>query len=167
MSRHKWWALAFIVVAAVAIEIAGLVYGWPIIRTDKYFELVDKYAHAASITARKDAAGQRSEWNFEHSLSGGATVRIQATDFMDVVKVQYRDESRPRHLYRYVDYSSPIALRTDGDILYVNWGEALLHSDIWLMAYDLASRREIDRRRVDPRDIGIVTRVQSSTRPSR
>lgn len=86
--------------------------------------------------------------------SSGTTVRVQARDFMDVVKVRYGDEHGPHNLYRYVDYSSPVALRTDGDVLYVYWSEALIHVDTWLLAYDLASRREIDRRRVDPRDIG-------------
>lgn len=159
MSRRKWWTVAIGVLGAVAIGIAGEVYGWPIIRTAGYGVLVDQYAHAVSITAIP-GENRPSEWNFEHSLSRGTTVHIQATDFMDVVKVHYRGESKPRDLYRYVDYSSPIALRTDGDILYVCWGEALIHSDIWLLAYDLASRREIDRRRVDPRDVGLVTRVQ-------
>ena len=96
----------------------------------------------------------RRWWGFEHRLSTGTTVRIQARDFMDVVKVQYGDEPEPHGLYRYVDYSSPTAHRTDGDILYVYWGEALIHNDSWLLAYDLASRRGIDRRRVDPHDIG-------------
>jgi hypothetical protein len=98
--------------------------------------------------------GQRFEWTFVHSLSGGNTVRIQARDFMDVVKVHYGDERRPHNLYRYVDYSSPIALRTDGDILYVYWSETLIHNERWLLAYDLASHREIERRRVDALDIG-------------
>jgi hypothetical protein len=75
-------------------------------------------------------------------------------DFTDVVKVQFADEPGPHDLYRYVAYSSPVALRTDGDVLCVYWSEALIHEDRWLLAYDLASRREIDRRRVDPRDIG-------------
>lgn len=166
MSRGKWWVISFSVVVAVAIEIAGEIYGWPIIRTDRYRALVDKYAHAAPLTAIP-GENQHSEWNFEHALSNGTTVRIQANGFMDVVRVHYRDESHAHDLYRYVDYSSPIALRTDGDILYVYWGEALIHSDNWLLAYDLASRHEVDRRRVDPGDIGIVTRVQSSSKPSR
>ena len=166
MSRRKWWVVAFVIVAAVAIEMAGVIYGWPIVRTDGYQALIDKYAHAVPMAAIP-AENQHVEWSSEHSLSSGTTVRIQARDFMDVVKVHFRDESKPHDLYRYVDYSSPIDLRTDGDTLYVHWGEALLHSDNWLLAYDLAHRREIDRRRVDPRDMGIVRRVQSSSKPSR
>ena len=108
MSRGKWWAVAFIVVVAVAIEIAGLVYGWPIIRTAGYRVLIDRYAHAAPMTAIP-GGNQPSEWSFEHSLPNGTMVRIQARGFIDVVKVHYRDESQPHDLYRYVDYSSPIA----------------------------------------------------------
>lgn len=165
MSRRKWWVVVFIVIGAVAIGIAGEVYGWPIVRTAGYGVLVDEYAHATPMRSTHGENQTYSEWRFEHSLSSGTTVRIQADDFMDVVKVHYRDESKAHDLYRYVDYSSPISLRTAGDILYVYWGEALIHSDHWLLAYDLARRREIDRRRVDPHDIGIVTRVQSSSRP--
>lgn len=138
---------------ALAIEVVDLVYGWPIIRTAAYRELVNKYAHATPIPTTPTGNG-RSEWKVEHLLASGAKVAIQASDFMDVVKIQYGGEPGSHDLYRYVDYSSPSALRLNGDVLYVCWGETLIHSEWWLLAYDLANRREIDRRRVDPLDVG-------------
>ena len=149
---RKRWIITFIVVVALAIEVGGLIYGWPILRTAQYRVAADEYAHATPVAAiPMDNHTNHTEWKFDHSLSSGTTVHIQARDFMDVVKVNYGDG--PHDLYRYVDYSSPIALKVAGDVLYVYWGEALIHSDRWLLAYDLASRREIYRRRVDPRDI--------------
>jgi hypothetical protein len=148
----KFWVIGSIVIAAIAIEIAGVIYGWPVIRTAGYRQLVDKYAQAAPVTGNR-GRDRQTEWHFEHRLSGDRWVHIEADGFMDVVKVRYGQEAQLHNLYKYVDYSSPIAIRIDGDILYVYWGEALIHSDYWLLAYDLANDREIDRRRVDPRDI--------------
>ena len=72
---------------------------------------------------------------------------------MDVVRLQYPDEAQPRTLYEYEDYSNPIGIRLSGRKLFVYWSETLLHTDHWLLAYDVENRRETERRRVDPKDM--------------
>jgi len=37
--------------------------------------------------------------------------------------------------------------------LFVHWVESLFHIDHWLLAYDIENRREVERRRVHPRDM--------------
>ena len=72
---------------------------------------------------------------------------------MDVVTVHYQDEPAPRTLYDYENYSNPVAIRIAGNKLFVHWAESLVHIDYWLLAYDIENRREVERRRVDPRDM--------------
>ena len=71
-----------------------------------------------------------------------------------VVRVQYGDENSDRLLYKYVDYSHPKEIKTSGNILYVYWVEMFFYDDHWLLAYDMAKRREIARRLIDPGDLG-------------
>jgi len=40
-----------------------------------------------------------------------------------------------------------------GNTLFVHWVESLFHIDHWLLAYDIENRREVERRRVHPRDM--------------
>jgi hypothetical protein len=56
-------------------------------------------------------------------------------------------------LHKYVDYVSTADMRTAGSVLYVHWVERLLRTDHWLLAYDLANRREIARLKIDPDDL--------------
>lgn len=49
--------------------------------------------------------------------------------------------------------ATPVEIRAADNVLYVHWVEILIRIDHWLLAYDLASRREIVRRRIDPGDL--------------
>ena len=141
-------ALAAVIAAVVAREYVAL----PIVRDAGYRALVDAYARA--VPHQRTPRGQEEpEWNVDLPLPDGASVRVHARRQMAVVSVQYSDETAPRPLYKYEDYSNPVAIRTAGNVLYVSWDEILLHADHWILAYDLASRREIERRRVDPNDL--------------
>ena len=71
-ATRNWSIVGLTVVVAVAIEVAGFIYGWPIIRTAKYRVLVAQFAHAAP-RPKIPAPGEHSEWDFVHSLSSGTT----------------------------------------------------------------------------------------------
>jgi hypothetical protein len=143
-----------IVFAGVAIVIGVLdtIVGPPIARSTGYRAMVSEYARAipAHPTIHQR---QPLKWSFEHRVAGGTTVRVHARSHMDVVKVHYPDEAAPRTLYDYEEYSNPVAIRIAGNKLFVHWAESLFHIDHWLLAYDIENRREVERRRVDPRDM--------------
>jgi len=140
---------------AIVIGVLTLIVGLPVVRTAGYRAMVSEYGRAIPAQPINDRR-QPLKWNFELPVPGGVTIRVQAPDHMGVVKVQYPDEPSPRTLYEYEDYSTPIAIGMTGNKLFVHWEEALLHTDHWLLAYDLENRREIERRRVDPRDLPAV-----------
>ncbi len=85
--------------------------------------------------------------------NGEASAWVQAPAHMGVVEVKYNDEYENRLLYKYVDYSSPLEIRKRENIVYVYWAETLLQTNHWILAYDLADRREIVRRKIDPSDL--------------
>jgi hypothetical protein len=150
MSLKKWVIPG--VVLAIAGALATLVVGLPIVRTTGYHAIIREYALATPLQPASDP-NQSRIWNVDLPLSNGARVRVRARDHMDVVTIQYSDETTPKPLYEYEDYSNPVAIRSAGRKLFVCWAETLLHTDWWLLAYDLENRREIERRRVDPRDM--------------
>lgn len=150
MSVKKWVILG--VLLAMAGVLVALVVGLPIIRTAGYRAIISEYASAAPLQLASDA-NQSRVWDVSLLLANGAQVRVRALDHMSVVTVQYADEAAPKALYDYEDYSNPEAIRSAGHKLFVYWSETLLHTDWWLLAYDLENRREIERRRVDPRDM--------------
>jgi len=78
------------------------------------------------------------------------SARVRAND---VVTVTFSDETAGRKLYEYLDKSYVISVRTAGEILYVHWNHTMVGSKYWLMAYDLSTRRELARARVDPTDL--------------
>ena len=82
------------------------------------------------------------------------TAQVRAVAHMGVARVKYGDEDDERTLYRYVDYSHPKEVRTKGNTLYVYWTENLFGTEHWILAYDLAERREVARRRIEPGDLG-------------
>ena len=140
------------IVLATAAALVGFVVGLPIVRTSGYYALIREYSQAVPVPAAS-GPNQSSVWDVDLLLSNGAKVRVRARDHMDVVTIQYPDETTPKSLYQYEDYSNPGAIRRAGSKLFVYWSESLLHTDWWLLAYDLENRREIERRRVDPRDM--------------
>jgi hypothetical protein len=151
MSLKKWVILGVVVGTSAAV-VGCLTLGLPIVRTAGYHALIREYARATPV---QPASGpdQSLMWNVDLPLSNGAKVRVRARDHLDVVTIHYPDETTPKPLYEYEDYSNPVAIRRAGGKLFVYWAETLLHTDCWLLAYDLESRREIERRRVDPRDM--------------
>jgi len=150
MSLKKWVILG--VSLATAAALVDMVVGLPIVRTAGYRALIREYAGSVPV---QPAPGpyQSLMWNADLPLSNGSTVRVRARDRMDVVTVHYSDETAPKRLYEYEDYSHPVAIRRAGSKLFTYWSETLIHTDWWLLAYDIENRREIERRRVDPRDM--------------
>jgi hypothetical protein len=150
MSLKKWVILG--VVPAIVGVLAAFIVGLPILRTPGYHAIIREYALATPL---QPASGpnQSRIWDVDVPLSNGAKVRVRARDHMDVVTIQYSDETAPKPLYGYEDYSNPVGIRSAGRKLFVCWAETLLHTDWWLLAYDVENRREIERRRVDPRDM--------------
>ena len=147
----KRWAIA-IVSMTVGVGLAIVIFGLPVVRSSDYRAVVAAYSRAQP--KQEVARGnQAPEWNFEVALGGDSVVRVEARKFMDVVRLQYSDESTMRTLYEYEDYSNPISIRTAGDRLYVYWHETLVHTDHWLLEFDLQNRQELARLRVDPRDV--------------
>ena len=98
---------------------------------------------------------EQLKWDVDLPIANGVSARIQARRHMDVVKLHYGDEPGPRDLYRYVDYSSPVGIRREGQRLFICWAEALFRTHYWLLEYDLERRREMRRLRVDPKDLSI------------
>jgi hypothetical protein len=151
--RTRWKGglilLGILIIIGTSVD---LIVGLPLFRTAGYRAMVQEYAQAVPvIPTRNDKAGLK--WNEELPVSAGIRARIQARGQMDVVRIEYSDETQARTLYEYEDYSSPIAVRVTHGRLFVYWSETLIHTDWWLLAYDLAHRRELERRRVDPRDM--------------
>jgi hypothetical protein len=151
MSLKLWLLLAL--AALIGFTAVNLTVGLPIMRTAGYYDLIRQYRGAVPVKPTESVGGKQCKWNFDLASSSGPKVRVEARDFMDIVRVQYVDEVTVRQLYDYEDYSSPIAIRTAGNTLFVHWGEALFHTDYWLLAYDTVNRREIARRRVDRNDL--------------
>jgi hypothetical protein len=147
------------VVLLVAAATYDVSYGWPpIIRTDGYRSLISDFSHATPRESIRKANERRSEWNFDVQLQGGIVAAVKSGDFMTVPELKYSDEPAPRRLYEYLDYSNPIALRTNGRLLYAYWERSLFHTDYWLLVFDLGNRREVQRRRVDARDMPPIER---------
>ena len=149
---RKLIVVILILLVAAAGGLWVVISGWPpiVIRNRQYRELIATFqsAQQRDRLSRGDNAG----WEFQVQLPDKQTsVQVRASP-QNSVKIKYNDEGAERELYQYVDYSSPIELRTAGDILYVYWGEIMSGSQYWLLAYDLRGRREITRRRIDPRD---------------
>jgi hypothetical protein len=147
----KRWSRVAVGVIAVVGAVCLITGCNPIIRNAGYHEMIRAYEAAAPVPTGRE--GQAFKWDFEVRLSAGRSVRVQAPGYPGVARVVYSDESQPRDLYEYKDYSVPAAIRVTGSRLFVYWCETLLHSACWLLDYDLAARKEVGRRRVDPKDL--------------
>jgi hypothetical protein len=147
------------ILVAVAVLAAVWVVAFvrlPIFETDAYRSFVRDFDRAAIREGHLDSS-QITEWEFQVPLPAGAVVAtVRARGFMDVVRVQYSDEPDERQIYRYRDYSSPLQIRTAGNLLYVYWAVTLFRVDYSLLIYDLANRREVARRRVKYEDMPAV-----------
>ena len=140
-------------VAVVMLFVLAIAVWWPpVIRTSRYFSLIDAFDRATAI-APADRGNRTSEWDVQLRIDDRVRATVRGRNFIDVISLMYSDESEARKLYTYVDYSNPIAVRRAGDVMYVYWVETLFRSEYWLLAYDLRARKEVERRRIDPKDL--------------
>ena len=161
MRRRFRWLVLIVVAAVIAAPIAACGTGYlafnqwrPVIRDGSYRELLREFKNASAVSQQSTSDGSTG-WDFDVPLSNGVRASVRAQAHMAVARVQYSDEPQERELYRYKDYSNPISLRTQGPVLYLYWAESLIGTDHWILAYDLAARRERSRARVVPDDLGI------------
>jgi hypothetical protein len=165
MNRQALWltvvAVALGVGTALAVIVSKTDYvdfnQWHlIVRDSSYRALLQDFSRASPVAPRpmgNDSTG----WDFDVSLPGGVRVSVRARSHMDAVRVKYSDEPEERELYRYIDYSNPVSLRTKGRVLYVYWTETLLGTSHWVIAYDLFERRQLSRKRLVQGDITVPT----------
>ena len=148
MKRSTKLIVFMCAVAALSWVVWDLAFGWPpTFRTAGYFRFLEDFKNASVID------GAQQGWSFQGPAGAGVVMSISAPEHMGVVTVKYSDEGKPRELYEYHDYSSPVGLKRSGNILYIHWVETLFRTDHWILAYDLLGRKEIGRRRVAPKDI--------------
>lgn len=155
--------LLILTAVVLLIGVAGVVWvaiaGWPpiIIRDSKYRELLSNFQQAqlkSRINGDKDIESDMAGWDFQIERPERQTpIQVKAIGHMGVVWVKYSDENNERKLYEYFDYSHVREIRIAQNVLYVSWAETLFRTDYWLMAYDLANRREIVRCKIDPQDL--------------
>jgi|SRR2546423_7503119 len=149
-----------IIVALISLTIvAGILWvavsGWPpiIIRDRQYRELIVDFQRAPAKN-RIRPGDNDAGWEFQVGVpESQTTALVQAVAHMGNARVKYGDEAEARALYKYVDYSSPIEIRATDRVIYVHWAETLLRTDHYILAYDLAKRCEVTRRRIDPSDL--------------
>lgn len=154
-SKRNFIITGLILIVAIAGGLWVMICGWPpiIIRDHQYRELIADFQRA-TLKDRDRPGGSNAGWQFQVELpESRTTVLVQAVAHMGVATVKYADEKDERPLYKYVDYSGPVEVRTHEKILYVHWAEILLRTDHYILAYDLDGRREIARRRIDPSDL--------------
>jgi hypothetical protein len=148
--------LPLIVISAGAvISLRVAVTGWPmnIIRDHQYRKLIEDY-HQARRLYKKDGGVETGGQDFQiQTPESQTTVLIRVPPTIGVVNIKYEDEGSSRALYRSAEYTQPIELKMNGPVLYVHWLEPLFGANHWILAYDLAGRREIRKRRVDPSDL--------------
>ena len=151
------FVIVLILVAGIASGLWFVVPGWLpfVIRDHRYRQLIGDFQRARPMEEKAPETEGRG-WDFQIQVpEGQTTARVHASEHNSVVKVTFADEDRERELYRYVDYTHPKEIRTDKSILYVRWVEILvpLRTTDWILTYDLSSRREIMRRRIDVEDL--------------
>jgi hypothetical protein len=146
--------LVIFIAAAGVAGLWGIVYWPPIIRNHYYWVLVGDFQRAQSKAEIQDG-DEKGGWGFQVQIPGSkTTARVRASSNMGIATIKYSDEGATRNLYEYVDYSGPLGIRIAENVLYVHWAHTLFNTKHWILAYDLAGRREITRRRIDPGDVG-------------
>ena len=150
-----------ILVLAAAGGVWVAISSWPpiIIRNQHYRKLISDFKRA-TLRDKIRPAGGNEGWDFSIQPDASQTPVFVKAVWHGVVRIKYPDESVERDIYKEVDYSSPIEIRTDAATLYVYWVEPLITTDYFLVAYDMSSRREITRRRVDPLDVQAASVVE-------
>jgi hypothetical protein len=154
--RHLLSASLILIVAAGAAVLWAIVYWPPIIRNHYYWELVGDFQRAQRKAEIQDGA-EKTGWDFQIKIPGSsATAQVQATSSTGIATIKYSDDGATRNLYEWVDYCSPAGIRIGENVIYVHWTHTFFNTKHWILAYDLAGRREIMRRHIDPDDIGGV-----------
>jgi hypothetical protein len=131
------------------------VSGWPpiIIRDHTYKELIWNFRQAD----RKNKTVSENEnagWVFQIQVpEKQTTALVRVPSPIGVVAIRYDNEGTSRTLYRSAEYTSPVEIKTHGNVLYVHWVEPLFGFNHWILASDLANRNEIVKRRIDPKDL--------------
>jgi hypothetical protein len=158
-STRKLLIIITVILTVIVAVTAGLIWvvvcGWPpiIIRDRAYYKLLADFKQAQGRDKlRRD--GEYVGWGFQvHWPENPTGVQVESASHAGVVSVKYSDEAQARPLYKYVDYTNTLEIKTSANILYVHWGEIMFGSRDWLMAYDLAARREILSRKIDSEDL--------------
>jgi hypothetical protein len=149
--------LLILIPVILLIAVAGVVWvavsGWLpiIIRNSEYRELLSNFKQAQP---REKKVGDRNVlWDFQIDVpEKQISVGVWAPAYPGVVRIKYKEEEQCA-LYESVDYSHPKEIKVAENILYVYWSDGVFRPDHWLLAYDLAGRREIARRKIDPGDL--------------
>ena len=158
MKLTSRYLLLIVVVIVVPVAIVGVLVivensKHRIVRDGEYRELIGEFQRAIPRN-RINPDDKNSGWEFHVQIPETQnTVLVKAPAHPGVVRIQYGDEIGERPLYKYVDYSHPKEIKTSENILYVYWVEMFFYDDHWLIAYDMANRREIARRLLDPSDL--------------
>ena len=150
VSRFRSMAVGFTAGAVMNTAWGGCAR---VTRTVEYRAAIESF-HRAIQREHVVERNQSAVWDFQLKVPGTDVIaEVRARNSPGVVTIKYSDETADRPLYRYVDYSIPVAIRTAGPVLYVYWVENLIGSHSWLLAYDWENRRELHRWRVDPDDM--------------
>jgi uncharacterized protein (DUF1330 family) len=156
-SKQRYLLIIFLIVIS-AVAAGGLwvaISGWPpiIIRDRQYNELIEGF-HRADRKYKTGGGSEAAGWGFQIQVPGRRTTAlVHVPSSIGVVTIKYDDEDSSRPLYRSAEYTSPVEIRTKGSVLYVHWVEPLFGYNHWVLAYDLADRSEIGKRRIDPNDL--------------
>jgi hypothetical protein len=155
-SKQRFLLIIILVISPAAA--GGLwvaISGWPpiIIRDRRYNELIEGF-HRADRRHKTGGDSETAGQGFQMQVPGRQTTAlVRVPSSVGVVTIKYDDEDSSRALYRSAEYTSPIEIKTKGTVLYVHWVEPLFGYNHWVLAYDLAARREIGKRRMDPNDL--------------
>jgi hypothetical protein len=158
MNRKLLYSLIIsliIIFAATAGRLWIAISGWPpiIIRDRQYNELIEGF-HRADQRYRTGDVNKTTGWRFQIQVpERQTTALVRVPPSIGVVTIKYDDEDSSRALYRSAEYTSPVEIRTNGNVLYVHWVEPLFGQNHWVLAYDMAARSEIGKRWVDPNDL--------------
>jgi hypothetical protein len=159
MSSTQRYSLIIFLIILISAAVAGglwvAVSGWPpiIIRDRQYNGLIEGF-HRADRRDKTGSGSGTAGWEFQMQGPGRqATALVRVPPSIGVVTIKYDDEDSSRALYRYAEYTSPVEIKTKETILYVHWVEPLFGYNHWVLAYDIAARREIGKRRIDPKDL--------------
>jgi hypothetical protein len=131
------------------------VSGWPpiIIHDHAYNELIWN-SRRADRKNKTVSENENAGWVVQIQVpENQTTALVRVPSPIGVVTIRYNDEGASQALYRSAEYTSPVEIKTHDNVLYVHWVEPLFGFNHWILAYDLANRNEIVKRRIDPKDL--------------